>query len=223
MKPSDDSGAALILVLIVLLVMTAMAAALALDSATDVAIAANHRNATAGLYAADAVLMRALPDIASAANLDDILAGTSRSAFVDGLPGGARTLADDTQIDPAQAANRANCGKPAGCSPSELTAITVARPWGANNPVWQPYAYGPLPALAAGMHSPLYVVVLVADDPAENDGDPMHDGAGAGNPGTGLLAVRAVAFGPGRVQQAVEVTIAAGDPVRIRSWRTAVP
>ena len=41
--------------------------------------------------------------------------------------------------------------------------------------------------------APFYVVVLVADDPAEIDGNPLVDGPG---PGFGVLTMRAEAFGP---------------------------
>ena len=72
---------------------------------------------------------------------------------------------------------------------------------------------------------------MVADDPAENDNDPARDGAvpcgGAVpvltgdppapscNPGSGVLALRAEAFGPRGVHKVIEATIAhAGAPLR---------
>jgi hypothetical protein len=76
------------------------------------------------------------------------------------------------------------------------------------------FAYGPLAALAPGAELPPleYVVVLVADDPAENDNDPLHDGRTEANPGTGLLLLRAEAFGPDAAHSAVEATVARGVP-----------
>ena len=104
-----------------------------------------------------------------------------------------------------------------------------ARPWGLNNPRWQLYAWGrladwlPEGAIDAGF----YVVVLVADDPAETDGNPLADGPGSG---FGVVMLRAEAFGPGGTHAAVEQTLArvSADElsrrpdlhgVRVVSWR----
>ena len=63
-------------------------------------------------------------------------------------------------------------------------------------------------------------LVWVADDPAENDGDPARDGMDAANPGAGILQVRSEAFGPGGARRAVEATLGrAGTGLRIISWR----
>jgi hypothetical protein len=222
MRGHDERGVALLLVILMLLVVSAMAAGMALDATTEIGITANHRDAVAALYAADAVMTRALADLA-VANANDVLAGTARSTFIDGAPAGIRHLADGSTIDLTQVCNRATCGKPTGCSPLDITALTDDRPWGVNNPIWRLYAYGPVGDLADGLLSPYYVVVMVADDPSENDGDPLHDGVPPLNPGAGLLEVRAVAFGPGGARQAVDATVSAADSAHLRSWRTALP
>ena len=56
---------------------------------------------------------------------------------------------------------------------SDLIADTSQRPWGANNPVWRLFAYGPISILlpAPDVNSAYYIVVMVADDPSENDND----------------------------------------------------
>jgi hypothetical protein len=80
--------------------------------------------------------------------------------------------------------------------------------------------------------SGFYGLLLVADDPAESDGDPLADASDAGNPGTGVLMLRAEAFGTGGSRAAVELTVARTDPVdlernprllgvRAVSWRAA--
>jgi hypothetical protein len=67
--------------------------------------------------------------------------------------------------------------------------------------------------------SPYYVVVMVGDDPAEIDNDPLHDGV-AGSPGAGVFALRSEAFGPGSAHKVVELTFARGGAaVRLLSWR----
>ena len=64
---------------------------------------------------------------------------------------------------------------------------------------------------------------MVADDPSENDNDPLQDGRSATNPGAGVLTLRAEAFGPRGTRQVVELTAArpgVGEAgVRVLSWR----
>jgi hypothetical protein len=60
----------------------------------------------------------------------------------------------------------------------------------------------------SSIKSPFYVVVMAGDDPSENDGDPLKDGSVATNPGSGVMTLRAEAFGPRGVRKAVELTIA---------------
>ena len=58
------------------------------------------------------------------------------------------------------------------------------------------------------VNSPFYVVVMVGDDPSETDGDPLLDGNPARTPGSGVLSLRAEAFGPLGTHRVVEVTVA---------------
>ena len=106
-------------------------------------------------------------------------------------------------------------------------ATTLRRPWGPNNPVWRVHACAPLARLLpdAGVDSAQYVVVMVADDPSENDGDPRQDGSAENNPGRGIIIIRAEAFGPRGARQVVEAVVARDSPepaptgVRVLSWR----
>jgi hypothetical protein len=164
-------------------------------------------------------------DLATLADWNVILDGTTQSAFIDGLPTGLRTLADGSSLDLVRTLNMTNCRKSTACTPSNLTAITEQRPWGANNPVWRLFAYGPLANLLPlrAIDSSYYVIVMVADDPSENDGDPLRDGDASTNPGTGVLALRAEAFGPRGTRQVVEMTVTRPGPeaagFRVLSWR----
>lgn len=216
---------AIILALMATLLMSALGAALVLTTSSEALIAANFRNAQEGVYAADAALERAMDDLASIPEWNPILDGSTQSAFVDGPPSGVRTLADGSLLDLGQTVNMMNCRKATPCSASNLTTMTAERPWGANNPVWLLFAYGPLSSLlpAHAIDSAYYVIVMVADDPSENDNDPLHDGHTETNPGTGVLALRAEAFGPRGTHQVVEMTVArsSGDQAgfRVLSWR----
>src|SRR5204863_4532134 len=107
------------------------------------------------------------------------------------------------------------------------------RPWGPNNPRWQLFAYAKLNDMTptGTINSPFYVTVMVGDDPSENDNDPLHDGTPA-NPGAGVLALRAEAWGPRGSRKAIELTVARagaslgdgsppvpGQGLRVLSWR----
>jgi hypothetical protein len=201
---------AIIAALMTMLLISALGASLVLTTSSEALIAANFREAQTGVYAADAALERAMADLATLSDWTAVVGGTTQSAFIDGAPSGLRTLADGAPLDLGRTLNLMNCQRPTACSPSNLIANTAERPWGANNPVWQLFAYGPLAHLlpARAIDSAHYVIVMVADDPSENDNDPLRDGETATNPGTGVLALRAEAFGPRGARQVVEATIA---------------
>ena len=218
----------IIIALMATLLMSALGAALVLTTSSDALIAANFRDAQEGVYAADAALEHAMGDLATRADWNAILDGSASSAFVDGTPSGVRALADGSSLDLDQTLNMMNCRKITACSASNLSANTAQRPWGANNPVWRLFAYGPLSGLLPphALASAFYVIVMVADDASENDNDPLHDGQSATNPGSGVLALRAEAFGPRGIRQVIELTLArpavpGGDPtgLQVLSWR----
>jgi hypothetical protein len=54
------------------------------------------------------------------------------------------------------------------------------------------------------------VVVLVADDPSETDGNPALDGA-SGTPGAGIIFARAESFGAAGAHAIVEATLVRTD------------
>lgn len=215
---------AIIIALAAMLLMSALGASLVLTTSSEAMIAANFHEAQAGMYAAEAAFERALDDLSSIDDWDLVLGGVMQSGFVDGPPGGPRALADGSTLDLVEAINLANCRRVTTCSASNLVANTASRPWGANNPVWRLFAYGPigslLPSLA--VDSGYYAIVMVADDPAENDADPLHDGSSPANPGSGLLTVRAEAFGPRRARQIIQATVERAGPaehMRIVAWQ----
>jgi Tfp pilus assembly protein PilX len=213
MNIRGEDGVALVVALMAMLLLTVLGAALVLTTSSETIIAANFRSGAEALYAADAALERAVNDLVAEPDWSALLAGTVQSSFIDGASSGARALADGSTIDLAQAVNMANCRKATPCSAGEMDMVTSDRPWGANNPRWQLYAYGPVNALvpSATATSPYYAVVMVGDDASENDNDPATDGASAANPGTGVLALRAEVFGPRGVHKVVEAAVARAD------------
>jgi hypothetical protein len=220
----DETGVALIVCLGAMLLMMALGTALVVATSAESMIAGNFRNAREGRHAAAAALERAISDLSTVSDWNLLLGGALRSGFVDGPPSGVRILPDGSTLDFAQVVNIANCGRVTTCSDSQMDALTDDRPWGANNPRWQPYAYGPLREMlpSGTIDSPSYVVVLVADDQSENDANPLIDGAGSNNPGRGVLTLRSQSFGPKNAHHGVEATVArreTSDTLRVLSWR----
>jgi hypothetical protein len=215
----------IVMALLATLLLSAFSTALVLTTSADSLVAENFRYSQEAVYAADAALERGIDELDAAADWTDVPGGPMQSTFTDGLAG-TRALSDGSTIDLAQLVNVVNCRKRAPCSTSALAAVTAQRPWGANNPVWRLIGYGPLSGIVPGrtIASPYYVVIMVADDPAENDNDPVHDGGGSANPGAGVLALRAEAFGPRGSHRVVEATLARAGGIHhpradVLSWR----
>ena len=233
-RAGDEQGIALIIALMSMTLMMALGLALMLTTTTETRISGNYRQGSEALYAADAAVERVIQDILTVPNWDDILSGSVTSAFIDGPPAGTRTLPDGSKFDLTEATNVIRCGKTV-CSSADVIAVTEDRPWGANNPVWQLYAYGPLDQMVptGTINSRMYVIVWVADDPSESDGDPLHDGAppagcdpstdptcSANNIGRGVIAMMAQAFGPDGTQRTIEVTLARTDTTELERGYT---
>ena len=243
-----EHGIALVVAMMAMLLMSALGAALVLTTSSETIIATNFRSSAEGRYAADAALERIVGDLLTMPDWDPLLNGAVQSAFIDGAPGGSRTLSDGAMLDLTRMLAMANCRKITPCTGSEMDMVTHARPWGRNNPRWQLFAYGHLSDLmpTASVRSPYYVVVMVGDDASELDSDPTRDGVtpcagavavkGLGepqawscNPGTGVLAVRAESFGPGGTHKVIQVTLVrtaidynngnGQGRIRILSWR----
>jgi hypothetical protein len=213
---------ALIVAMMAVLLLSALGFALVMTTSTESMIASNYRSGEEALYAADAALERSMDDLLTVADWNTLLTGATRSAFIDGPPSGPRTLSDGTTFRLEEILNMANCGKVTSCSPTDITGnATGDRPWEADNPVWQLYAYGPINDLVPtnSINSPYYVVVLLGDDPSENDGNPAKDNL---DPlyGGGVLALRAEAFGPRGAHKIIEMTVARTDTTELERGYT---
>jgi Tfp pilus assembly protein PilX len=219
---SSESGIAMIVALLTMTLMLALGTALIMSTTTESRIVRNFRNNSEAMYAADAGLERALEDLLTVPDCNNLLTGAAKSALVDGPPSGQRTLSDGTILDLGEVLDMANCEKTTTCSDTDMNAITLARPWATNNPRWQLFAYGKLNDVLpqGGINSPYYVIVMVGDDPSENDGDPLHDGVSQTNPGSGVLALRAEAYGPFGNHKVIELTIARTDTTELERGYT---
>jgi hypothetical protein len=217
----NERGAALVVSLMAMLLLSALGLALVMTTMTETKIAGNFTASQEAMYAADAAIERAMQDVLTVADWNAMLAGTVKSAFVDGAAGN-RDVAGGFTFSLVEATNLMNCNKTATCTTTEMDTTTEDRPWGANNPRWQLYAHGPVNNFMPTntLNSNLYVVVWVADDPSETDNLPLQDGNTTTNPGTGVITMRAAAYGANGVNRIIDVTLSRTDSTEIERGYT---
>jgi hypothetical protein len=223
-RASDQQGLALIAVLLWTALVTALASAIVLVSTVETTIAARHRDGIDALYAADAALEIAVGELAAVTNWDLVLNGTSRSTSSDGAPTGTRQIAG-ASIDLDKLTATLRCGKESACSDADMNAITADRPWGSSNPRWQLFLSGSLGTIAGLTDGATraYVLVWVADDPSDSDGDPLRDSIAADNPGRGRILVTAQAYGTSGARRTIQATVVrAGGAIRMVTWREVI-
>lgn len=227
----SERGVALVIALLAMMLMTALGMALMLTSQTETLIGGNFRDSVEGSYVADAGIERVMQDVLSIPDWNTILtspdgirAGVT-SGFVDGTL--TPTMPDGKQINLVSATNMINCNKVTACSDADLNALDGDRLWGPNNPRYRLFAWGPVNDLnpTATLNSPFYLVVWIADDSAETDSNPNVDGGPqvapyTSNPGSGVLTIRAEAFGPGGTHRVIEATLARTDSTELERGYT---
>ena len=231
----SERGLALFMVLIVTAFLSALTMGIVLTVFMDRLATGNAKAAAGMLYVADAGIELAAKDLEQIADWDTVLAGTRQGLFVDGAAGGVRSFGGrDLDLDALTGA--LNCGR-SSCTSPQMDANSLDRPWGANNPRWRLFAFGAFAGLGPWLRPvPCYLVVWIADDSRELDGNPSADAPGADEPGHGIVRVRAEAFGAGGLRRALEAEISRGcqgDPevaclpgIRVQSWldvRQVVP
>ena len=204
LAPAD--GMALVATLMASVVLLAITGVLVPLASTEVTIAANHRRAIQGLYAAEAALAWAVAELASPSVWLAALAGGARSGMWAGTP--ELRLADGSRIRlDAQTAALRRDGSGSGGAGRGLA--------------WSLFAHGPLAGvvpLPAG-YGPWHVAVWLAPE----SGPPAAHARG-------MVAVHAAAFDPGRGHRAVQADLvrvvpslpAEGAPaeyVQLLSWR----
>jgi hypothetical protein len=196
-----EAGVALICTLMVTALLATLATVIVLLVTTESLISANHRHSHEALYAAEAGIERTDAELRALADWRSLpgSTGAAASAFQDGSS--SPRLADGTTIDlPRLTAERQ----------SDSNGMYGTGP---NHPVWQLYGHGPLSMLlpAGSITSHAYVVIWIADDGDERDGNPLSDSNDA-------VLVRAEAFGIRGARRRIEATLARGRPGVI-VWR----
>jgi Tfp pilus assembly protein PilX len=214
-----EEGIALIIALMATMLLTALGMTLVLMSNTETMISANFRNSQEALYAADAATERVVQDLLLIPRWNDILAAgaTSRDCGAGLTVNESATPSGfiDTTLTPTIAGSnlsldlmKATCNLQSGTNGSAI--------WGTNNPTWRLFAWGKMKDLLPNnvIDSQMYLVVWVADDPADGDGDPLADT-------NGVLTVHAEAYGPSGARKTVEVTVAKTSSTEIERGQIA--
>ena len=224
---TSQRGIALIMVVLITTFLSALGIGLMMAVFMDRLAAGNMRASVAMLYAADAGIELAARDLAQFEDWDLVLSGAIRSDFVDGAPTGIREIPGGGTVDLATVTNLLNCDNAADCTVGQMNANSRDRPWGANNPRWTLFAYGPMTSVTPFVRpAPCYLAVWIADDVREEDEDPLSDQPDSGEAGHGIVRVHAEAFGVAGSRRAIEAELArvchpAGclPGIRVQSWR----
>jgi Tfp pilus assembly protein PilX len=186
-----ERGTALVCALLITALLATLGAALVFVVTAESLVGANHRASQQGLYAADAGIERAIGELRRLSTWQPVPAlggGSSSADFNDGSL--APQLADGTILDLTRLTNE------------RQTASSVFYPNTPDRPVWRLFAHASLERMIAEKAgtAPPYVIVWVADDPDDLDGDPGRDS-------NDILIVRSDAFGVRGARRAVEATI----------------
>ena len=225
-----QEGSALVMALGAMGVIVTLGLAVSLTVSVETDIASNAHAAVQALSLAEAAAETAAAELSALASWDGVLAGAVTAAFFDGTHGRRRAGGADIDLDRETAWLR--CGA-ASCDGRLPDAMTAARPWGRNNPLWTVYASGGASDLLGDdvRALPGYAVVWVGDDPGENDADPRRDGgppvaeaASLDQPGRRCILLRAIAWGPRGSRRELEIVVERADPaahagLRVRIWR----
>jgi hypothetical protein len=209
-RPSDERGAALLIVLLAAALIGGFAAALVVTSTTEALISGAHRTDQEVFYATDAMLEASIHDLARIVDWRLVLApepGNVTAAFSDG---NARPLAPDGRV---LSLVTLSAGRQTASDALYGPAV-----FGADAPSWRLFAHAALGAiLPPGTRTaPVYVLVWVADDGADGDGDPSRDT-------NGRLLIYAEGFGVGGARRPLEAAIvrAGAGVVRLATWKDA--
>ena len=192
----NERGVVLIVVLVMVALLAALGATIALATATEIAIAANYREASETLYAAEAAVAFVTQEVAVETDWSSVASVAGGSTFADGSPGGIRTVGVAT-IDLTEVTD-------------QLNALVPAGPGG--TPPWVLHAFGRFGDLVpgAGVRTPVYVAAWVANHASSPD--PALRGA---------LSIFGQAYGPRGSRRSVEVVVEKVDASTVRrlSWR----
>lgn len=205
-----QAGAALIITLMLTTLLAFLGGALVFIMDIETATSANHQAAQVLRHAAESGIDCAIAELASLADWSPVPASPGSQALrcLDGTA--SPQTADGTLLDLPRLTGRRQADSDSRYGRPPATP---------DSPQWVLFARGPVWA-APGRSRP-YILVWVADDVDDGDGQPLWDT-------NGVVMLRSQALGAGGARSAVEAVVArmegAGpqaSPVRLVAWREA--
>jgi hypothetical protein len=190
-EAAAERGSALLCALLVTSLLSTLGAALVVVVTTETLVDAHYRTSQQTLYAADAGAERTIGEIRALPSWQTVPAPGSVANSVDLNDGTiAPRLADGSTLDLARLTTRRQ---------AESDSAYPSTP---DRPQWRLFAHASLDRISAGNGGPAppYVVVWIADDPGDLDGDPARDS-------NDTVLVRSQAFGVRGASRSIEVTI----------------
>jgi Tfp pilus assembly protein PilX len=189
--PGDERGTALLCALLIIALLTTLGAALVVMVTTETLVSAHHAASQQALYAAEAGAERAIGELRVLPTWQTVPMPGSPSASADLDDGSlAPELPDGTVLDLPQ------------LTAERQTESDASFPTTPDRPAWRLFGHVSLDRMIAEStgSAPPYVVVWVADDPADLDGDPARDS-------NDIVMVRADAFGVAGVRRSIHATV----------------
>jgi hypothetical protein len=204
----NEGGVAMLLALMAAALIAAVAASLIVTTSTDVRITGSYRSSAEAMYAVEAGLERAISELARVPDWSAVVASPPANVVASFDDGSTFATAPDGRrmsVPALTAARQAVSNVAYG--PAEFAA---------DSPIWRLFAHAALRSvLPPGLVSPPgYVLVWVADDGGDGDGDPATDS-------NGLILLYGDAYGVSRSRRALEVAIARAGPgaTKVLSWK----
>ena len=203
----DERGVALLMALVTAALVTAIATAMVMSSSTDLVITGNTRASMEAMYAAEAAGQRAIGELATIGDWSTVLAAP---------PGNVTATFDEGETMVRAPDGRSLSVPVLTAARQTASAVTYGPGFGADSPVWRLFGHADIRALLPpGVTSPpAYVLIHVADDGGDGDGDPERDA-------NGQLIVYAEAYGVSGAHRAVELAVSRVTPgtIRVLSWK----
>ena len=208
--PHDQRGVAVVVALLIALLISAIAGALVMLTTTETLISASFRQNDEAAYGAEAALERGLHDLATMPNWSPAVTASPANATSSFNDGESRPVAPDGRgLDFARLTTARQLESDERYDPAVF---------GADTPQWRLFAHDFVRGLlnGPGLDIPLYLVVWVADDESDGDGNPEIDS-------NGQILIYAVALGTGGARQSVQARVgrAEAGQIRLLAWRNA--
>ncbi len=207
---ANERGAALLVAILLATLLGVVGAGLVALTTSETALGASFRHVHEVTYGAEAGVELALHDLASVADWSSVLAvppANRTSTFVDASA--APTLPDGRTVDLASLTRLRQRESDARDGPDLF---------GLDSPQWRLYVHVALGDVFPPPRPfvPVYVVVWVADDGVDGDGDPSLDA-------NRILLIRSEAFGSGSARRAIEVSVRRSleGALQVLTWREA--